>query len=114
MPALRSQLVAQRSGTVTIDQNETVSTAFDSRGFSSFGLLMPSSFTGTTISFQVSHDNSTYNALNNTTGSVISMTVAASKAYSLPIELTPWRYFKIVSGSSEAAARTLTLMASSA
>lgn len=114
MPALRSELVAQRSNTITIANGEATSTAFDARGFATFGIVLPASFTGTSLTFQVSHDNSTFQALHNTAGNAVSQTVAQGKSYILPAELAPWRYFKVVSGSNEAAARTLVVMASSA
>lgn len=114
MPQLTTDLVAQRSGTVTIANGETTSTAFDARGFANFGLIMPAAFTGTSMTFQVSHDNTTFQALTTTTGSTVSITVAAAKSYALPVQLAAWRYFKVVSGSAEGDDRTLTIMASAA
>lgn len=114
MPALRENLVAQKSGTVTIANGQTVSSAFDARGFSSFGLAMPAAFTGTTLTFQVSHDNSTFQTLRYPTGSPVSMSVAASNSYSLPAPLGAWRYFKIVAGSAQAAERSFTIIATAA
>lgn len=113
MPQLITQLIAQRSGTVTIANGETVSTAFDARGFASFGAILPAAFTGTAMTFQVSNDNTTFTALNNSSGAV-SLTVAQAKAYALPADLKPWRYFKLVSGSAEGADRTITVVASAA
>lgn len=84
------------------------STAIDSRRGVAYGLQMPAAFTGTTITFQVSIDGSTFQALYDATGATqVSMAVAASRSYDLPAELTAWAMFKIVSGSAEAADRAL-------
>lgn len=95
--------------TATIANGQTTSGAIDARGLSQIGLVMPSAFTGTTISFNVSADGATYQALYDATNTLVSVTVAASRSYALPSTLLAWPYFKIVSGSAEAAARTLTI-----
>lgn len=99
------------SQTLTILISTSTSTAFDARSMAAFGLQMPSAFTGTTITFTVSADGgTTYQALYDITNTQVSMTVAASRSYDLPAELTTWTHFKIVSGSSEAAARSLVVI----
>jgi hypothetical protein len=75
---------------------------------------MPAAFTGTTLTFQVSADGSTYQALYDSTGAnQVSMAVAASRSYDLPAELASWPYWKIVSGSAEGDARSLTVVSKS-
>lgn len=92
---------------LTIASSGTTSSACEVGGFALLGLVMPGTFTGTTITFTVSHDGTTYQALYDDTNTQVSMTVAASRSYQLPLALAAWPYFKIVSGSSEGGARTL-------
>jgi hypothetical protein len=96
--------------TLTIANGATTSDAVRAAGFALFGLVMPSSFTGTTLTFTVSHDGTTYQALYDNTGTAVSLTVAASRSFDLPTALASWPYFKVVSGSSEGAARTLQIV----
>jgi hypothetical protein len=92
---------------VAIANGTTTSDAIRTAGFAIFGLVMPTAFTGASISFTVSHDGTTYQALYDTTNTLVSLTVSASRSYDLPTALAAWSYFKIVSASSEGAARTL-------
>ena len=92
---------------LTIASSATTSDAVILGGKVLVGLVMPGTFTGTTITFTVSHDGTTYQALYDDTNTQVSMTVAASRNYALPDTLAAWPYFKIVSGSSEGGARTL-------
>ena len=92
---------------VTIANGTTTSEAINSAGYALFGLVMPSAFTGASVTFTTSHDGTTYQALYDTTNTQVSLTVAASRNYDLPTSLASWPYFKIVSASSEGAARTL-------
>ena len=93
---------------LTIANGGTVSTAFDAREFAAFGLVVSDVLTGATITFQVSHDGVTYQALHlNTADTPVTVTVTDAKCYLLPSSLEAWPYFKIVSASAEGAARTL-------
>ncbi len=98
-----------RRATLTIASSGTESTALKITDQVAFGLQMPAAFTGTSITFLVSADNgATFQALYDSTGTTqVSMSVAASRSYDLPAELTAWDHVKIVSGSSEASARSL-------
>lgn len=98
------------TATIAIANGETVSSAFDASQFASFGLVMPSAFTGATISFQVSADGVTYQALYDSTNTLVSVTVAASRSYDLPSTLAAWQSFKVVSASAEGAARSLVVV----
>lgn len=112
MSHVAQNVLAQRSGTVTIANGATVSSAFDARGFATIGFATPAALTGTAITFQVSHDNVTFVPLKTTANAAVSVTVTTSSAYTIPSEVKPWRYIKLVSGSAEGAARTITIMAS--
>ena len=93
---------------LTIAISTSASDAFDAREFAAFGVVIPAAFTGTTITLQVSADNVTYQALHKNSSDVAwSITVQVSKSYALPTDLEAWPFFKIVSGGTEAAARTL-------
>lgn len=97
--------------TLTIANGQTASDAFSAANYAAFGLQMPGAFTGTSITFTVSADGSTFQALYDATGATqVSVSVAASRCYDLPAELATWAAFKIVSGSSEAAARSLVVI----
>lgn len=93
----------------TIANGTTTSDAIPIDSAVALGLQMPSAFTGTSITYTVSADKGvTYQALYDATGAVaVSTSVAASRSYDLPAELSSWTHFKIVSGSSEGGARTL-------
>lgn len=94
---------------LTIANGATSSDACNAATGEAFGLVMPATFTGTTITFTVSADGSTFQALYSITNTLVTMTVAVSRSYDLPGELTAWPYFKVVSGSTEGGARTLVI-----
>jgi hypothetical protein len=98
--------------TVTIAESGTVSTAADLVGARLVAIITPGTLTGTAMTFQGSVDNSTFVAVHNDLGAAISATVAASRYIVLdPADFAGIRYIKVVSGSAEAAARTITLVA---
>lgn len=99
------------SATLTIANNATTSDAMDARGYAVFGLVIPSAFTGTSITFTVSDDNTTFQALYDASNAQVTVPVAVSRSYDLPAELASWPYWKIVSGSSEGGARSLIIVA---
>ncbi len=90
----------------------TKSNAFATTGMNLVGLSMPAAFTGATISFEVSSSLAgtyvpLYKIADNT---LVSLTVTAGRAYSVdPALFNGFAFMKIVSASSEAAARTITL-----
>jgi hypothetical protein len=95
--------------TATIAISTTTSDVIENVFSQAVGIILPT-MTGTAITFTVSNDrDGDYVALNNSSGAV-SLTTASSKAYKLPDDLKPFPYFKLVSGSSEAAARTITVV----
>lgn len=97
--------------TVTIASSGTVSTAIQLDGVIPVGIITPAALTGTSMSFQFSHDDSTFNALYNTSGTLVSITVAASRWIGLDKEdYLGAKSLKVVSGSTEAAERTITIV----
>lgn len=98
--------------TVTIANGTTTSPAVDLGSGTLMHLITPAALTGTAITFQVSVDGTTFVALNDDAGAAVSLTVAANKCVSTGakrIHLTGIRYLKLVSGSTEAADRVITL-----
>lgn len=103
--------LANRIQTLAIANGATTSDAYAGGNMASYGLQMPAAFTGATISFQVSADKgTTFQALYDSANTLVSVTVAASRSYALPVTLAAWTHWKIVSASSEGAARALVVV----
>jgi len=105
-----------RDATVTIANGASLSGAVSLGAGDPVSIQMPTAFTGTQLTFQVSHDNSTFQNLYDAAGSEVTVTVAASRNVPLPSPLQAgWRYLKIRSGTAatptaEGGARTITLI----
>jgi hypothetical protein len=96
------------TGTVTIASGGTVSQTFTVQGGGTvLAVLTPTAFTGTSLKFQASTDGNNFFALYNG-ATEYSVTVADSRYVALDTEVMAGvRFLKVVSGSSEAAARTI-------
>ena len=95
---------------VSIATSAQTSTAIDLSSRGLVGFQMPSAFTGTTVTFVGTHDdeNGTYQALYNSDNTAFSITVAVDRQYVLcPSDFLGVRYVKFVSGSAEAASRSI-------
>jgi|WetSurMetagenome_2_1015567.scaffolds.fasta_scaffold219111_1 hypothetical protein len=94
----------------SIANGGTESSALNLKGFSLAGIFMPAAFTGTAISFKASTAiDGTFEPVYNSSGAV-SYTVAASRYVAIdPKDFQGIQFLKVVSGSAEGAARTLTL-----
>jgi hypothetical protein len=104
-------MAALTTQTVTIANGATTSDAVEGQFNAGYGLQMPSAFTGASITFLVSADGSTFQALYDSLGTTqISVAVAASRSYDLPVELMTWRAWKIVSASNEGGVRSLVVI----
>lgn len=96
---------------VTIAGSGTTSTAIDFQGRGLVALILPATFTGTGVSFQISPDGVTYYDCYNTANTLLSATVTQGRAYMFsPGDLVGIRYLKIVSNATEGGSRTLTLL----
>lgn len=97
--------------TTTIPISTTTSAVIPLNGFSLVGILLPAAFTGTALTFTVSVDGTNFFPLKSTTsGSTLTYTVGQGNYYAIdPVAFYGVEFLKIVSGSSEAAARILTL-----
>jgi hypothetical protein len=94
--------------TATIPISTTTSNAISTNGMSLVGCQLPATMTGTSISFTVATTLAgTYQELDNASGKV-TYTIAGGKFIAInPVDFYGVQFFKIVSGSSEAAARSL-------
>ena len=98
-----------------IASSETTSAAVDlPSGFYPVAIITPSALTGTAFTFTVAADGTNYVAMYDKTGTAYSVTVAASRYIMLPpADFCGVNNFKIVSGSTEAAARSINIVARS-
>ena len=99
------------TGTVTIASSGTISTSITIEGGRTvLALRTPATLTGTEFKFQASTDGDNFFALYN--GSTeYAVTVAASRYVSLNTEVMAGvRFLKVVSGSSEAASRIISVV----
>jgi hypothetical protein len=95
----------------TIAISTTTSGAIDMGGMNLVGLIMPAAMTGTSMTFQGSVDGTNYFDLYDSSGTQLSITIAASRFILLvPADFAAVRYLKLVSGSSEAAERSINLV----
>lgn len=93
---------------LTIASSGTTTAYINAQDVAIFGIILPAAFTSTTISFTVSNlPQGTYVALYDETGVLVSVPVVAGRAYALPPALAAFPFFKIVSGSAEAATRSI-------
>jgi len=85
-------------------------------GFRLVGIVMPAAWTTANLTFQVSHDNVSFNNLYDRSGTEYVVAAAASRAIIIPpLDFYPFTYLKVRSGTSgtpvaQDAARTITLL----
>lgn len=106
MPAtLRDTLPHQQENPVaTIANGQSLSDAIDLGGLRLVSIVMPSAWTAANLTFQVSHDGTTYNNLYDAGGSEVTTTAAASRyIYLDPAFWSGIRFLKVRSGTSGAA-----------
>lgn len=96
--------------TVTIASSGTTSTSLQLQGTIPLAIQTPAALTGTSFTFQSSNDGSAWYDLYN--GSTLySVTVGINRYIALnPDVFEAVRYVRIVSGSTEAASRTIVLI----
>jgi hypothetical protein len=95
-------------GSVTIALNGTASSALAiPNDCAVVSIQTPAALTGTTITLQGSQDGTNFGDVY-VDGAVYALTVTASKVYQIPPRVTiGLKEIKLVSGSAEAAARTI-------
>lgn len=100
----------QRDGVataLTIASAGTDTGAWDISGWIAGGFVIPSAFTGTAVSFKASQTSSGHQPLYDSTGTLISIPVAANRSYPLPPEAAGFNSIIISSNGAEGAARTI-------
>jgi hypothetical protein len=97
--------------TATIPGTTATTGIINMKGFSLVGVLLPATFTGTTLTFLASVDGIHFVVLKNTTsGTSLSYTVAQNTFAAInPVDFYGVQYLEIVSGSTEGSSRILTL-----
>lgn len=100
------------STTVTIAASGTTSQAVDLGEHLVAGIICPATLTGVALTFTASDaEDGTYQACYDASGNPISVTVAAGRHVLIePQTFAGARWLKVVSGSTEAAAREITLV----
>lgn len=97
--------------TAAIAISTTTSAEFDLEDYSLVGLVMPAAFTGTAVTFTcAATSGGTFNQVDTDSGAQLSWTVAAARSVQPATPLGGFRFCKIVSGSTETAARTISLV----
>ena len=100
------------STTVTIASSGTTSQAVDVGEWLIAGIVTPAALTGIAMTFTGAlTEGGTYRPLRDSSGTAISVTVAASRHILVePQTFAGARWLKLVSGTAEGAARTITLV----
>lgn len=95
----------------SIASSASASSIVDCGGLALCGIFIPAAFTGTTITFQASADGINFFPMTlNTAGNNLSYAVAPSTYVAInPLDFQGVQYLKVVSGSTEAGARSLIL-----
>jgi hypothetical protein len=100
-----------RTLNAVIPNSGTISAAVDLVGTGLVAIQLPAAMTGTAISFQGSADGTTFGAIHDGAGAAVSITIAANLVVVVPSSITNGsRWLKLVSGSTEAAERTIKLI----
>lgn len=98
----------QRTGTIA--NGQTTSSAMYLGDQVPIVLRMPAAFTGTSVTFEGSPDGVTFQEID-VGGTAYTETVAQGKDTVLdPTGFSGYRYVKVISGSAEGGARTVTLL----
>lgn len=98
------------SFTATIASGQTISNMIDLGGNVLCGLSFPATLTGTSISFQVSNDGSTFKDYYNALGQLVSVIFVSNKFIGLvPSDFAGFRFIKVVSQATEDGARSIEL-----
>tara|TARA_R100001463_G_scaffold81840_3_gene136365 strand:- start:82 stop:438 length:357 start_codon:yes stop_codon:yes gene_type:complete len=105
MTAITTQYQNSRCDNIkaTILNTATESDAIDLSGTTLGGFIIPATFQGTTLTFQVSIDGIAFHGLNDPLGNVVTISgIVAGKAVNWQMgDLTTWRYLKFITGSAQ-------------
>jgi hypothetical protein len=113
MPITATEVVDTRAQiATTIASGQTTSPEIDLGGTELAGIQLDTTMTGTAMTFQMALvSGGTYQAVQDGSGSAISITIASGKYIGIdPTHFRGVRFIKLVSGSSEAATRNITVI----
>lgn len=98
--------------TIDVSDSATVSQAVNLEGATLCGFILPATFTGTTITFQIAdEEGGTYVNLYDKTNTQVSFSVTQGRGYSVdPALFACAQFIKLVSGSTEGADRVIKLL----
>lgn len=92
--------------TATIVAGQYITGEIDLESYKYIGIIMPTTFTGNTLTFQsAATSGGSYQDINDDTGFEATVTVTQSKNTPIDLnslKLSPWRYIKIRSGTASA------------
>ncbi len=98
----------ETTGTSTVTAGGQTGTAVDCRGYNAVGIMIPTNFDGSSIQFNVSTDNITYQRLYLPDNSAaVSMSVTPLRSYPLWVELAGWNYIQVVAVTVQAGTDTV-------
>ena len=93
---------------VDISADTTHTNSVHVGGFERGSVLIPAAFTSTTIKFEVSNDDTTWDvARDDNDADLGTKTVAVDKIYNVPAEVFKSKFARILTGSAELADRNL-------
>jgi hypothetical protein len=98
----------------TIASGQQTSDSIVLNGFGMVGIILPAALTSSAMTFTGSQDDVTYTALYNTSGTILSAVVAASRIVLFtPGDFVGVNYLKLVAGSAEGGTRTIQVISRS-
>ncbi len=104
-------LRAEATATMTVTVGGTQSGSVDCRGYVPVGLIVPSTFDGSLITWQASPDNVSYFAVyeyaNGASPNAVVQTVLATTAVPIPSEVQGWNFIRVVCGTAQASTDTI-------
>ena len=98
---------ARRSQTITIALGDVISSPVDAQDAVLFSLIMPAALTGTAIHYEGSADGGSFTDMYDAFNVQVTQTVAAGRAYDVPAEVSAYPWWRIVSGTTEVAKRSI-------
>ena len=109
MPEIRDNPARTIYTDLVIADGETKSEALECKGTILAGILIPTGFDGTIVSFEESFDKGvTYLPIRDASGALITMAVTAGSIYRIaPSDFSSTTFFKIVSGTAQTVDTTL-------
>lgn len=101
-----------RFATMTVTLNgTTASTSAEVGNGRLVGVIVPGTWTASTLTFEVSVDGASWGTLDNMSGIVTTPTLAANDRVSLdPTDFYPWPWVRVKSTTSQDAERVVTLV----